>query len=49
MEATLTGGNSYSVDYCFVCELCVNLIHRVRAYADTARAHRMVFGEPAQR
>jgi hypothetical protein len=34
-------------DYCFVFELRDGLIHRVREYMDTARGHRMVFGEGA--
>ena len=45
MSATLAGGNSYVNDYCFVFELRDGLIHRVREYMDTARGHRMVFGE----
>jgi uncharacterized protein len=43
--ATLANGNPYSNDYCFVFELRDGLIHRVREYVDTARAHRMIFGE----
>ncbi len=45
MTATLANGNHYANDYCFVFELRDGLIHRVREYMDTARAHRMVFGE----
>jgi ketosteroid isomerase-like protein len=45
MTATLANGNHYANDYCFVFELRGGLIHRVREYMDTARAHRMVFGE----
>ena len=45
MSATLAGGSSYVNDYCFVFELRDGLIHRVREYMDTARGHRMVFGE----
>jgi ketosteroid isomerase-like protein len=45
MTATLANGNHYANDYCFVFELRAGLIHRVREYMDTARAHRMVFGE----
>lgn len=45
MTATLVNGNHYANDYCFVFELTDGLIHRVREYMDTARAHRMVFGE----
>ncbi|QES42088.1 ketosteroid isomerase [Streptomyces venezuelae] len=44
MTATLANGNHYANDYCFVFELQDGLIHRVREYMDTARAHRMVFG-----
>lgn len=43
--ATLANGNPYSNDYCFVFELRDGLIHRAREYVDTARAHRMIFGE----
>ncbi|ORT60340.1 nuclear transport factor 2 family protein [Streptomyces sp. CB03238] len=45
MTATLSNGNHYSNDHCFVIELRNGLIHRVREYADTARGLRMVFGE----
>lgn len=45
MTATLANGNHYANDYCFVFELHGGLIRRVREYMDTARAHRMVFGE----
>ncbi|MCO6008672.1 nuclear transport factor 2 family protein [Actinoallomurus purpureus] len=45
MTATLANGNHYANDYCFVFELRDGLIHRVREYMDTARGHRMVFGE----
>ncbi|KAB2351475.1 nuclear transport factor 2 family protein [Actinomadura rudentiformis] len=45
MSATLANGNTYVNDYCFVFELRDGLIHRVREYMDTARGHRMVFGE----
>ena len=44
MTATLANGNAYTNDYCFAFELQAGLIHRVREYMDTARAHRMVFG-----
>ncbi len=47
MTATLASGNAYTNDYCFVFELKAGLIHRVREYMDTARAHRMVFGRDA--
>ncbi|TVT53614.1 nuclear transport factor 2 family protein [Amycolatopsis rhizosphaerae] len=45
MTATLANGNHYSNDYCLIFELRDGLIHRVREYMDTARGHRMVFGE----
>ncbi|MDQ7809090.1 nuclear transport factor 2 family protein [Amycolatopsis sp. A133] len=45
MTATLANGNHYTNDYCFVFELRDSLIHRVREYMDTARGHRMIFGE----
>lgn len=45
MTATLANGNHYENDYCFVYELRDGLIHRVREYMDTARGHRMIFGE----
>jgi uncharacterized protein (TIGR02246 family) len=45
MTATLANGNHYTNDYCFVFELRGGLVHRVREYLDTARGHRMVFGE----
>jgi uncharacterized protein len=45
MTATLANGNHYANDYCFVFELQDGLVHRVREYMDTARGHRMVFGE----
>ncbi|MFI0465422.1 nuclear transport factor 2 family protein [Saccharopolyspora sp. 5N102] len=48
MTATLANGNHYSNDHCFVLELRGGLIHRVREYADTARGHRMIFGEAPQ-
>jgi ketosteroid isomerase-like protein len=41
-------GNHYANDYCFVFELRDGLIHRVREYMDTARGHRMIFGEGPQ-
>ncbi|MDI3405597.1 nuclear transport factor 2-like protein [Streptomyces cavernicola] len=41
-------GSPYRVDYCFVFELRAGLFTRVREYADTARGHRMVFGERTQ-
>ncbi len=44
VKAALPGGGRYDVDYCFVFELRGGLVHRVREYADTARAHRMVSG-----
>ncbi|MER5405522.1 hypothetical protein [Streptomyces sp. NPDC002769] len=45
MEATLSNGNGYSNDYCFVFELRDGLIHRAREYMDTARGTRMVFAD----
>jgi uncharacterized protein len=48
MTATLANGNHYANDYCFIFELQNGLIHRVREYMDTARGHRMVFGEVPQ-
>ncbi|TMR40558.1 nuclear transport factor 2 family protein [Actinomadura geliboluensis] len=45
MTATLANGNHYDNDYCFVFELRDGLIHRAREYVDTARGHRMIFGE----
>lgn len=45
MQATLAGGNAYRNDYCFIFELRDGLIHRVREYMDTAKGHRMVFGD----
>ncbi|MER5299401.1 nuclear transport factor 2 family protein [Streptomyces lasiicapitis] len=45
MTATLADGRHYANDYCFVFELRDGLIHRVREYADTARGHRMIFGD----
>ena len=47
MTATLSNGNHYANDYCFVFELRDGLIHRVREYMDTARGHRMIFSETA--
>ncbi|MFC5186670.1 nuclear transport factor 2 family protein [Actinomadura harenae] len=43
MTATLSNGNHYANDYCFVFELRNGLIHRVREYMDTARGHRLAF------
>ncbi|MEV1175022.1 nuclear transport factor 2 family protein [Nonomuraea sp. NPDC049784] len=45
MQATLANGNDYRNDYCFIFELRDGLIHQVREYMDTAKGHRMVFGE----
>ncbi|XVQ06768.1 nuclear transport factor 2 family protein [Spirillospora sp. CA-255316] len=45
LTATLANGNHYANDYCFVFELRAGLIHRAREYVDTARGHRMVFGD----
>jgi ketosteroid isomerase-like protein len=49
MTATLTNASHYINDYCFVYELRDGLIHRVREYVDTARGHRMIFGDVPQR
>ncbi len=48
MTATLANGHHYTNDYCFVFELRGELIHRAREYVDTARGHRMIFGELPQ-
>ncbi|QWF78425.1 nuclear transport factor 2 family protein [Amycolatopsis sp. CA-230715] len=48
MTATLADGRHYANDYCFVFELREGLVHRVREYMDTARGHRMVFGDPRE-
>ncbi|SES42106.1 hypothetical protein SAMN04487983_10528 [Streptomyces sp. yr375] len=48
MTATLANGSHYASDYCFVFELRDGLIHRVREYMDTARGHRLIFGEVPQ-
>ncbi|MGK5557287.1 nuclear transport factor 2 family protein [Actinomadura kijaniata] len=45
LTATLAGGGPYSNDYCFVLELRGGRVHRVREYVDTARGHRMIFGD----
>ncbi|MFH8990002.1 nuclear transport factor 2 family protein [Streptomyces sp. NPDC017940] len=45
LTATLADGSPYNNDYCFVLEFRNGLVHRVREYADTARGHRMLFGE----
>ena len=45
MRATLADGGRYDNDYCFVFELENGLIRRVREYMDTAKGHRMIFGE----
>jgi ketosteroid isomerase-like protein len=45
MQATLANGNAYRNDYCFIFELRDGLIQRVREYMDTAKGHRMVFGD----
>jgi uncharacterized protein len=44
MRATLSNGNGYDNDYCFVFEVKDGLVHRVREYMDTAKGNRMVFG-----
>ncbi len=43
MQATLTNGNAYDNDYCFVFEVRNGLIRRVREYMDTAKGHHMIF------
>ncbi|MFF2352016.1 nuclear transport factor 2 family protein [Kitasatospora sp. NPDC058115] len=48
MTATLADGRPYANDYCLVFELRDGLVHRVREYLDTARGHRMVFGDTAR-
>jgi ketosteroid isomerase-like protein len=48
MTATLANGTHYANDYCFIFDLRDGLIHRVREYMDTARGHRMIFGDIAQ-
>ncbi|MEV8022800.1 nuclear transport factor 2 family protein [Streptomyces sp. NPDC086554] len=45
MTATPANGRHYANDCCFIFGLREGLIHRVRASMDTARGHRMVFGE----
>jgi ketosteroid isomerase-like protein len=45
MQARLSNGNHYDNDYCFVFEVEDGLIKRVREYMDTAKGHRMIFGE----
>jgi ketosteroid isomerase-like protein len=49
LTATLANGNRYDNDYCFVFEVRDGLVHRVREYVDTARGHRMVFGDTGSR
>ncbi|WP_327586918.1 nuclear transport factor 2 family protein [Nonomuraea sp. NBC_00507] len=48
LAAKLADGKHYINDYCFVFELRDGLIHRAREYVDTARGHRMIFGEVLQ-
>lgn len=48
MTATLANAEPYRNDYCFVFELRGGLIHRAREYVDTARGHRVIFGEAPQ-
>ncbi|MFG3258725.1 nuclear transport factor 2 family protein [Streptomyces sp. NPDC048172] len=45
VTATLPDGSPFSNAYCFVFELRDGLVHRVREYTDTARAHRLLAGE----
>jgi ketosteroid isomerase-like protein len=44
MQATLSNGHHYDVDYCFIFEPRDGLIARVREYMDTLKGARMVFG-----
>jgi ketosteroid isomerase-like protein len=44
MRATLSDGNPYDNEYCFVFEVENGLIRSVREYMDTAKGHRMIFG-----
>jgi uncharacterized protein len=44
LSATLANGNAYDNDYCFVFEVEAGRVRRVREYMDTAKGHRMVFG-----
>jgi len=52
MQAKLSNGRDYDVEYCFIFELEDGLIRRVREYMDTLKGARMVFGSldrvPAQ-
>ncbi len=45
MRATLANGRHYENDYCFVFEMEDGLIKIMREYMDTAKGHRMIFGE----
>jgi ketosteroid isomerase-like protein len=44
LRATLSNGKAYDNDYCFVCEVENGRVRRVREYMDTAKGHRMIFG-----
>jgi uncharacterized protein len=44
MQATLSNGHPYDVEYCFIFELRDGLIRRVREYMDTLKGARMIFG-----
>jgi uncharacterized protein len=44
MQATLSNGLHYDVEYCFIFELKDGLITRVREYMDTLKGARMIFG-----
>lgn len=45
MTATLPGGNTYDVEYCFFFEIADGQIIRVKEYMDTLRGWRAVFGQ----
>lgn len=45
LQAVLANGALYDNDYCFVIELENGLIRRMREYMDTAKGHRMIFGD----
>ncbi len=45
MRATLASGRPYDNDYCFVFELEDGLVKTMREYMDTAKSHRMIFGD----
>lgn len=45
LQATLPDGRQYDNDYCFILELEDGLIKVMREYMDTAKGHRMIFGD----